>query len=531
MLLLTVLKTGCQNDFFCEERDFLYSINNTCFPCPSSCSNCWYDTSNLLYPCQTCTEGFYIEFPDHRAAVDRLDRYNASCTKCDSEGVYATVGSRLLYLEQSGIYEVDGYYEGRLWIHSQDVWGLICDDGWGMEETTVACHELGLGRALNYFRSYHVNQPDNATIVMDDMSCSGAEQSLYQCRYTRRSDHNCGIHEVVGIRCSGPDLNVRCLEVCRVGDYDNIDSHICESCDSSCLSCALNPGFCTMCDYPLFLSQDNRCVPKCGSGYYGNIMSRRCEPCGANCFNCADGSSNDTCTACDGGNLLYDNRCWTNCPENTKVLRTSSPNCVDICPTGYFAAGESCQSCGSSCRSCSNSSNNCTSCPANYVLQTHYNNDILTSSRCQLNCDDAYYPSLHNICILCNDSSCQKCYKGGVYCKLCKEGYLLEMHRCTPQCSQGLYRFGEVCTSSCPPGYFSDPSLPGCSTCPSNCQGCVNGSICTTCSIGYYLKGPSCVLDCGLQYVAFSNPTSDDIRLVGGRYSTEGRMEIFLEGE
>ena len=36
-------------------------------------------------------------------------------------------------------------------------------------------------------------------ILMDDVRCSGYEESLFNCNYT--ADHNCGHHEDVGVIC------------------------------------------------------------------------------------------------------------------------------------------------------------------------------------------------------------------------------------------------------------------------------------------------------------------------------------------
>ncbi|XP_078578238.1 scavenger receptor cysteine-rich domain-containing protein DMBT1-like [Branchiostoma floridae x Branchiostoma japonicum] len=93
--------------------------------------------------------------------------------------------------------------EGRLEVRPADssFWGTVCDDEFGMNDATVACRTLGYASALAYYGSAHYGQ-GSGDIYMDDLACTGNENSLFDCSYAGWGVDNCGHGEDVGVVCS-----------------------------------------------------------------------------------------------------------------------------------------------------------------------------------------------------------------------------------------------------------------------------------------------------------------------------------------
>nr|XP_031292662.1 CD5 antigen-like [Camelus dromedarius] len=98
---------------------------------------------------------------------------------------------------------------GRLEVLHKGEWGTVCDDGWGEKEEQVVCKQLGCGEPV------FVSAKDrrrfgfgNGRIWLDDVYCSGQEQSLEQCRHRFWGHHNCNHREDVAVDCleHNPDL-------------------------------------------------------------------------------------------------------------------------------------------------------------------------------------------------------------------------------------------------------------------------------------------------------------------------------------
>ncbi|XP_045710484.1 deleted in malignant brain tumors 1 protein-like [Phyllostomus hastatus] len=99
---------------------------------------------------------------------------------------------------------VDGSHrcEGRVEVFYNGTWGTVCDDSWDLRDASVACRQLGCGKALSApAQSFF----DGGTghIALDDMRCTGNEAQVWQCAHSGWFSHNCGHHEDAGAVCSG----------------------------------------------------------------------------------------------------------------------------------------------------------------------------------------------------------------------------------------------------------------------------------------------------------------------------------------
>ncbi|XP_037373120.1 soluble scavenger receptor cysteine-rich domain-containing protein SSC5D [Talpa occidentalis] len=91
---------------------------------------------------------------------------------------------------------------GRLEVWHAGRWGTVCDDGWGLRDSTVVCRELGCGRVRPRVGKTHYG-PGTGPIWLDDVRCTGAEALLSDCPARAWGQHNCDHEEDVGLTCTG----------------------------------------------------------------------------------------------------------------------------------------------------------------------------------------------------------------------------------------------------------------------------------------------------------------------------------------
>ena len=89
--------------------------------------------------------------------------------------------------------------EGRVEIYMNGSWGTVCDDSWNLQSARVACRQLGYPHALEASGSSRFG-PGTGPIHVDDIACTGTEQSLFECRFS--STHNCAHVEDAGVVCN-----------------------------------------------------------------------------------------------------------------------------------------------------------------------------------------------------------------------------------------------------------------------------------------------------------------------------------------
>ncbi|XP_045191685.2 neurotrypsin-like [Mercenaria mercenaria] len=99
-------------------------------------------------------------------------------------------------------------YEGRLEVFQNGQWGAVCNDSFGKKEAMVACKMLNL--QWDFAKTYpsaHFNE-STLPILLGDVSCSGSENSLFECLHRVWGEVDCRHGENVGISCS-PVSSVR----------------------------------------------------------------------------------------------------------------------------------------------------------------------------------------------------------------------------------------------------------------------------------------------------------------------------------
>ena len=96
--------------------------------------------------------------------------------------------------------------EGRLEVFYDGEWCTVCDDYWNEEEADVACRQIGFvgGSVEDWDRfrnSFFPPGAEDQTIALDDVTCTGSESELAECRNRGWGRANCNHNEDVGVRC------------------------------------------------------------------------------------------------------------------------------------------------------------------------------------------------------------------------------------------------------------------------------------------------------------------------------------------
>ncbi|XP_047598431.1 scavenger receptor cysteine-rich type 1 protein M130 isoform X4 [Lutra lutra] len=98
---------------------------------------------------------------------------------------------------------------GRVEVKVQEEWGTVCNNGWGMDEVSVICRQLGCPTAVKA-TGWTNSWAGSGHIWMDHVSCRGNESALWDCKHDGWGKHNCTHQQDVVITCSdGSNLKMR----------------------------------------------------------------------------------------------------------------------------------------------------------------------------------------------------------------------------------------------------------------------------------------------------------------------------------
>ncbi|XP_024288713.2 antigen WC1.1-like [Oncorhynchus tshawytscha] len=90
---------------------------------------------------------------------------------------------------------------GRVEVYQIGHWQTVCNDIWDLNDSAVACRQLGCGRAVSAPERAYFGQ-GSGPIWQDDVGCSGSECSITQCPHTGGT-HDCHHGNDAGVICSG----------------------------------------------------------------------------------------------------------------------------------------------------------------------------------------------------------------------------------------------------------------------------------------------------------------------------------------
>jgi hypothetical protein len=328
-------------------------------------------------------------------------------------------------------------------------------------------------------------------------SCS----SIVDCKYCYSSGDVIACSECIADKCRKMIYPYPCSICCEDGYYMNPGSKDCYMCDTKCATCD-NKGCLSCKGLRYLLNRD--CVFECGLSYYENIMDNKCMPCVSNCLDCTDGTS---CTRCSVNYVLSGDKTPCNlCPTRTYYDNGSCFTCRDICET--CADTTSCSTC---IPNADKKSDNLCYCKLGYIYTN--NNCIFTEFHAYASLD-----SSRNIILKFEkplqfsliSSEISFLVSGSTYLNdrfsflemISRQVYQLRIFSLSydnlAQITLNLLTYSTKYAQDQSKLHESSIIIP---VCPLICSSCESSESCTGCESGYYLKGYSCIQDCGSEYV------------------------------
>ena len=81
------------------------------------------------------------------------------------------------------------------------MWGTVCDDAWTNSAAEVVCRQLGFP-ASGAIALLLNDVPDGTgQIWLDQVQCTGTEESLLSCTHNALGIHDCSHFEDAGVSC------------------------------------------------------------------------------------------------------------------------------------------------------------------------------------------------------------------------------------------------------------------------------------------------------------------------------------------
>ena len=477
---------SCSNEMVLHESTCIddcpntfVKINNKCVKCQTSslCNKC---NPNDLSKCIDCGTGIVYDGRCITGCPAAYTTMNKSCFNCP---------------EHCSFCETPGICSSCLCPYALLPNGQCsenCPSGFVKINTALkskSSSSLVVNNSYNSFYNYNSNynlvcercSDDNCAICSVSKQCKKCNNgyNLKMIEYNSPNYYN-SYNSVDIFNNNLSNFQFTCVVDCGEGSYAKDGN--CVNCKvSNCDKCS-NSYNCTICSsgYSLF---NNICVKNCPENYFSVSMnnnnpntSKVCSKCiDYNCQNCSSQNPN-ICFDCKNDLILYNNKCYNDCPE------------------GLTKINNKCIPCNSNCLRCSlsdNSNINCNLCQSGYYLK-----NINGRDECVKDCGSGFSNSDNGNCIPCSDPNCNDCKDNHLACNKCEVGFFC-LHKNT-------------CVVTCPEGYYDNVLSALCDKC-NNCPKCQplyvdNKSYCTECYDNFYLDyNGNCVTDCPDNQVKVGN--------------------------
>ena len=217
-------------------------------------------------------------------------------------------------------------------------WGTVCDDAWDNNDAKTVCRSINAAGGTAYSSAYFGQ--GSGSIWLDNVGCSGNEDSLWDCPYYNKpsvGSHNCGHVEDAGVLCSSclsgftwDESRGTCIKACS--------ETTCCACEAGQYQASSGQTSCTLCAKGWFQGSTGQatCL-MCGGGAYADELgSSSCKNCAAGKFANAHASTAESdCELCEAGQYATAGSPW--CTDCAAGKGTKGP--------GYGTSSSSCDTC------------------------------------------------------------------------------------------------------------------------------------------------------------------------------------------
>ena len=100
---------------------------------------------------------------------------------------------------------LEGYVEA--FDVSNSVWSSVCDTSFDILDAHVICKMMGFNTsiiALTNSAAHEIygTSPSGSNFVLDNLDCSGKENSVFECQLTGELSDECEATQIAGVKCS-----------------------------------------------------------------------------------------------------------------------------------------------------------------------------------------------------------------------------------------------------------------------------------------------------------------------------------------